>query len=318
MSKGFPVRNTTRKQPLCSAYSFALKVKMTHSQQRNINKLKRDTDSSDVPSFQRFIDDHPKLLVLTGAGISTGSGIPSYRDKTGKWLRREPVQNQEFDRQALVRQRYWARSILGWDLISKASPTAGHYALTRWQEAGRISSLVTQNVDGLHRRAKTRESIDLHGRIDQVHCIECKTLYWREALQGELISNNPELWEYARTSGVDAGPDGDANIDDWEMDKVVVPSCPKCAGVLKPNVVFFGGSVPVARVQSAKTSLKQSDALLVIGSSLMVFSGYRFCKYAKAMNIPIAVINQGVTRADDLLTIKLDMDIQNAMSQLKV
>jgi len=290
---------------------------MNHSEQVNLQNIESSAVSSELASFQSFLDDHPKLLVLTGAGISTGSGIPSYRDKTGKWLRRTPIQNQEFDRQALVRQRYWARSILGWDLVSKASPTAGHCALTRWQKAGRISSLVTQNVDGLHRQAKTRGSIDLHGRIDQVHCMECKALYWRDELQGELISNNPELWEYARSSGVDAGPDGDANIDDWDMEKVVVPSCQKCSGVLKPNVVFFGGNVPAARVQSAKASLKQSDALLVIGSSLMVFSGYRFCKYAKDLDIPIAVINQGMTRADDLLTIKLDMDIQRAMALLK-
>lgn len=291
---------------------------MNRSEQVTLKKNESSSVPGDIASFQNFMNEHPKLLVLTGAGISTGSGIPSYRDKTGKWLRKDPIQNQEFDQQALVRQRYWARSILGWALVSKAMPTAGHFALTRWQEAGRISSLVTQNVDGLHRRAKTRGSIDLHGRIDQVHCVECKTLYWREALQDELIRNNPELWNYAQTNGIDAGPDGDANIDDWEMDKVVVPSCHHCGGVLKPNVVFFGGNVPTARVQSTKTALKQSDALLVIGSSLMVFSGYRFCKYAADLNIPIAVINQGVTRADDLLTIKLDMDIQDAIAQLKV
>ncbi len=272
---------------------------------------------ADFPAMLEFLRKYPRLVVITGAGLSAPSGIPTYRDKDGNWLRRDPIQHQQFIQDENERKRYWARSILGWELVSSAKPNNAHRVLASWERQGRLETLITQNVDGLHRKAGSNNVLDLHGRLDRVQCLSCYHISLRSNLQAQLIESNPELWEYVKTAGIGAGPDGDANVDDWDMNSVICPSCSVCGdNRLKPGVVFYGGTVPKARVGLAKTSIKKADALLIIGSSLQVFSAYRFCKYAHENAKPIAAINLGKTRADDLLNVKLDADIPLALQTL--
>ncbi|NHO85654.1 NAD-dependent protein deacetylase [Pseudoteredinibacter isoporae] len=273
--------------------------------------------SNDIFSMRAFLQKHPRVVVITGAGLSAESGIPTYRDAQGNWLRREPIQHQRFIQELSERQRYWARSMLGWKLVSASQANSAHKSLARWEQEGRIELLISQNVDGLHRKAGSNNVLNLHGRLDRVQCLNCYHIAQREDVQSQLISDNPELWHYVRHAGIDAGPDGDANVDDWDMSQVRCPVCPACGQeALKPDVVFFGGTVPKARVELAKAAIRKADALLIIGSSLMVFSGFRFCKYAQEMNKPMAAINLGMTRADELLDLKLDMDIGEALKAL--
>ena len=271
---------------------------------------------SPLVCMQEFIHRHPKLVVITGAGISTQSGIPSYRNASGTWQRREAIQHQDFLSQSLTRQRYWARSILGWEVVAKAQPNPSHRHLAQWEADGRIIQLVTQNVDGLHRAAGSNNVLELHGRLDRVRCLTCHSYSDRSVIQTQLIQLNPALWHYAQNHHHQAGPDGDAAIDDWPSTDTVCPLCPKCRGTIMPDVVFYGGTVPKARVELVYRNLEQADALLIIGSSLMVFSAYRFCKQAKHIGLPLAVINQGFTRADNLLDCKLEMDCAEALAQL--
>lgn len=272
---------------------------------------------TNLSAMIKFLAENPRLLIITGAGLSASSGIPTYRDKDGNWLRREPIQHQQFIQHESERKRYWARSLLGWKLVSSAKPNIAHRVLAAWEQDGRTESLVTQNVDGLHRRAGSNNVLDLHGRLDRVQCLSCYHISRREALQGQLIESNPELWQYVKTAGLSAGPDGDANVDDWDMETVTCPACPKCGdNILKPSVVFYGGTVPKARVELVKLAIQRADALLIIGSSLQVFSAYRFCKYAHEHSKPIAAINRGKTRADDLLSVKLESEISSAMRAL--
>lgn len=264
----------------------------------------------------RFLTDHAPVWVLTGAGISLASGIPTYRDQAGNWQRNDPIKHQEFMQLERKRQRYWARSMVGWKAVDSARPNAAHRALSRLQKAGLVGRIVTQNVDGLHDRADSTDVIDLHGRMDTVVCMDCGSKSRRADLQHRLERLNPELADYA----AQALPDGDAHIDDYPMDKVKVPDCEPCGGLLKPDVVFFGDNVPRNRVHDAMDSLAASGALLVIGSSLQVLSGYRFCLKAAEDGIPIASINPGRTRADDLLTASWPHNsadlLQSAVSRL--
>lgn len=267
------------------------------------------------PAFKEFaqrIKHYTQLFVLTGAGISAESGIPVYRDRSGKWQRSDPIQHQEFLSQPEKRKRYWARSMVGWRHVSQAKPTAGHLTLANLETTGRLSQLVTQNVDGLHQKAGSTKVIDLHGRLSEVICLDCAQTTSRAALQTRLESLNPDLTNYVAA----LLPDGDVDIDDYDLNKVIVPKCDSCGGILKPEVVFFGDNVPRARVEKATNALDRSDAMLVVGSSLQVFSGYRFCKQAAKSNTPIFCINLGHTRADDLFSAKLDMDAQQALIQL--
>jgi NAD-dependent SIR2 family protein deacetylase len=266
----------------------------------------------DSHALAEFVDRHPRLFVLTGAGCSTESGIPDYRDASGDWKRSPPVNFQPFMRDLAVRQRYWARALIGWQRFGHAQPNRAHVALSRLEKEGRVELLVTQNVDRLHQAAGSANVVDLHGRMDLVRCMECWRLQPRSELQDELISLNPD-W-----AQLDAGlaPDGDADLEGRDFSTFKVPSCSYCAGVLKPDVVFFGESVPRERVDTAMHHLELADAMLVVGSSLMVYSGYRFAQTAAAAGKPIAAVNLGRTRADELITLKIQQPCGEALSSL--
>ncbi|MCB1787878.1 MAG: NAD-dependent protein deacetylase [Gammaproteobacteria bacterium] len=268
----------------------------------------------ELPALQAFLDAHPRLFVLTGAGVSIASGIPGYRDLDGAWQRPPPVQYRDYLDHAHTRRRFWARSLAGWRWFSQARPNAGHTALAAWEAAGRISQLTTQNVDRLHQAAGSRKVIDLHGRLDQVVCLDCGTHHARAAIQHRLVELNPACEAGPAT----IAPDGDAELDTAGLDDFAVPDCPSCGGLLKPDVVFFGEQIPHARVEGAVQALLEADALLVIGSSLMVYSGYRFCRLAAEHRIPSAAINLGRTRADDLLGLKVSARFEDLIDRLDV
>jgi NAD-dependent SIR2 family protein deacetylase len=255
---------------------------------------------------------HSRLFVLTGAGCSTESGIPDYRDADGSWKRAAPVMYQAFVADLEIRRRYWARSLVGWRRLCAARPNDAHHALACLQHRQRVECLVTQNVDRLHQAAGSVEVIDLHGRIDLVRCMSCQVRLPRARLQAELENLNP------RFAALDAptAPDGDADLAALDFSSFQVPPCSLCGGLLKPDVVFFGESVPQHRVHSALLHLMQADAMLVVGSSLMVYSGYRFVQAAAAAGMPIAAVNLGRTRADALLTFKVSQHCSQALAFL--
>ena len=259
-----------------------------------------------------FAQRYPRWFVLTGAGVSTDSGIPGYRDDQGQWQRRAPVTVQEFLRTPAARQRYWARSMVGWPLLAGAHPNAAHRALARLEDARRLRALVTQNVDGLHQRAGSQAVIELHGNVARVVCLSCGASLSREALQRTLEAENPAF----ATAAAAAAPDGDADIEPAGLEDFRVPACTRCGGTLKPDVVFFGEGVPRDRVEAAMRALDEADAMLVVGSSLMVYSGYRFCERAAATGKPIAAINRGRTRADHLFALKVGEPCADALAAL--
>jgi NAD-dependent SIR2 family protein deacetylase len=251
--------------------------------------------------LEQFVRRHPRLLVLSGAGVSTACGIPDYRDEDGDWKRAQPVQYGDFVRHPHVRRRYWARALVGWSRFAAAQPGPAHLALARLEELGHVHHLVTQNVDRLHQRAGSRRVIDLHGRLDRVECLDCRAELPRDRLQQELAARNPGF----RDLEAAVAPDGDALLEGVDFDAFQVPECDRCGGTLKPAVVFFGESVPRDRVADAFARLEESDAVLVVGSSLMIWSGYRFCRAAALSHKPVAAVNLGRTRADDELALKL-------------
>lgn len=263
-----------------------------------------DTSTWAAERLRDWLSAFERVFVLTGAGISTASGIPDYRDADGQWKRTPPVTYQAFTGDPLINARYWARSFIGWPRMAFSQPNDAHRALANWQSGGRLSALLTQNVDGLHERAGARDVIDLHGRIDRVICLDCGSSSARADMQVRLRAANPG-WE-----GLEAAtaPDGDADLDGVDFAQFRVPACGVCGGMLKPDVVFFGENVPRARYESARDRLLDSDALLVIGSSLMVYSGFRFARMAFEHRRPIALLNRGRTRADDLAALKLEAD----------
>lgn len=263
--------------------------------------MNRDIGAGTQEELIEFISRHRRLFVLTGAGCSTASGIPDYRDAEGRQRVRRPVLLQDFLTDTLTRKRYWARSVIGWDRVRTAKPNAAHLALGELESSRRLELLVTQNVDGLHQAAGSRNVVDLHGRLDGVRCMSCNLRIPRAALQRELMQRNPD---FARLDAL-AAPDGDAGLETVDFSVFDVPACAMCGGVLKPDVVFFGERVPKVRVDRAMTSIETADAMLVVGSSLMVYSGYRFAKAMAEAGRPIAAINIGRTRADDLLTLKI-------------
>ena len=243
---------------------------------------------------------HPRVLVLTGAGCSTASGIPDYRDGEGAWKRKPPVQQRDFVESHAVRQRYWARSLVGWRHFAGAAPNAAHHALAELEQAGRVTHLITQNVDGLHQQAGSRAVTDLHGRLDSIECLACGAARPRAGFQAELETRNPE-WR-ALTAGM--APDGDADLEARDFTSFDVPAC-ACGGTLKPAVVFFGDAIPAARSAAALAEVRAAEALLVVGSSLMVWSGYRLVREAAERGTPVAALNLGRTRADALIGLKL-------------
>lgn len=261
-------------------------------------------------ALEAFIARHPRLFVLTGAGCSTDSGIPDYRDADGSWKRTPPVQFQAFMRDELTRRRYWARSLVGWPRFGRARPNPAHHALSRLEHLGHVELLVTQNVDGLHQAAGSAQVVDLHGRLDQVRCMSCQDVTPRSALQDVLTGLNPQ-WVGLHAH---VAPDGDADLEGVDFSAFTVPGCQQCSGVLKPDVTFFGENVPKDRVAAAMQRLHRADALLVVGSSLMVLSGFRFAQAAAAAGIPIAAVNLGRTRADDLLALKIERPCAEALA----
>ncbi len=268
--------------------------------------------NSALDAMTDFVRPRRRLFVLSGAGCSTASGIPDYRDGEGRWKQRMPVTHQAFVSSEQVRQRYWWRSMIGWQRFSQAMPNAAHRALARLENDGWILQLVTQNVDGLHQRAGSRRVIDLHGRLDRVVCLDCGRVASRTRYQAKLEQCNSHI------AGVvgRVGPDGDADVDDANVASVRVPGCPLCGGVVKPDVVFFGDAVPRPRVERVRARIEASDGVLVIGSSLMVFSGYRFVRHALESGKPVAAINLGRTRADAELTLKLEADCGTVLEGL--
>ena len=261
------------------------------------------TDAGDS-RLRRWLARHHRVFALTGAGCSTASGIPDYRDDAGEWKRRPPVMFQAFRSRPEVYARYWARAYAGWPRFTTASPGAAHHALTAWESAGRLLQLVTQNVDRLHQRAGSRTVIDLHGRLDVVVCLGCAERTTRSALQARMAAENPH-W----ASDAAAAPDGDADVADAVIAAFVAPHCERCGGLLKPDVVFFGENVPPDRYAQAREALTRADALLVAGSSLMVYSGFRFVRLAHEAGLPIAIVNRGRTRGDDLAELKVAGDV---------
>ena len=259
-----------------------------------------------------FVDRHEKLFVLTGAGCSTNSGIPDYRDSNGNWKRTQPVNFQAFMSEEHTRRRYWARSLIGWRRFGQARPNDAHHALAKLEANGRCGMLLTQNVDRLHQSAGHRQVIDLHGRLDLVRCMGCGSKMPRDEFQHALGRANAE---WLTLDAADA-PDGDADLEHEDFSSFRVPACEACGGILKPDVVFFGENVPRDIVATAQDHLAQADAMLVVGSSLMVYSGFRFVQAAAQRNIPIAAVNLGRTRADDLLTLKVEERCEAALAFL--
>ncbi len=233
-----------------------------------------------------------RIAVLTGAGCSTESGIPDYRGPETRRRARNPIQYEGFVGDPATRRRYWARAMVGWDRFASAKPNAAHSALAAMEEAGLLTGLITQNVDRLHHRAGSRRVVELHGALAEVICLGCKALSPRVELQRRLAEANP-AWV---SRPAEMAPDGDAEIDPDEHFRVV--GCERCDGPLKPHVVFFGEGVPKDRVQAAWDIVDAADVLLVVGSSLAVYSGYRFVRGAAKRGQPIAMVNLGETRGD--------------------
>lgn len=267
-----------------------------------------------IHSLIEFIKEHPKLFVITGAGISTGSGIPDYRDRNGNWKRQPPIMHQDFINSESVRKRYWARSLIGWRFFGSAKPNASHKLLADLESAGYIQLLVTQNVDGLHQRAGSKKVLDLHGRIDTIRCLDCSSNQPRSEFQSRLERENPHF--SARTIAI--APDGDADLEEVDFSNFVIPGCTDCNGTYMPRVVFYGGSVPKDQIEQAYNELEKSSAVLVIGSSLMVYSAYQFCRHASRKNIPVVAINQGKTRHDGNYCIKVDMPCDSVLEQIAI
>lgn len=268
-------------------------------------------DPRDSHRLLDFFERHRRVVVLTGAGVSVQSGIPTYRDHQGSWLRSDPIQHQAFVSQSAARQRYWGRSMIGWPGVRDARPNDAHRALARLEALGRIELLITQNVDRLHQRAGSSAVVDLHGRLDRVICLACGDGNARETMQHRLERSNPQLLSHPSLPR----PDGDADLEEALVATIRVPDCQLCSGTLMPDVVFFGGSVPRDRVDHCLAAIERADALLVVGSSLKVYSGYRFCRKAAACGRPIAIVNPGITRADELATVKLRADCGPLLAQ---
>ncbi|HEY3623034.1 MAG TPA: NAD-dependent protein deacetylase [Roseiarcus sp.] len=267
---------------------------------------------TECSTLQNFVDRHRRLFVLTGAGCSTRSGIPDYRDAEGQWKRAQPVTYQAFIGEEKIRKRYWARSLIGWRHIRQARPNDAHRALARLEARGRIELLLTQNVDRLHQAAGSTRVIDLHGRIDLVRCIDCERKSPRDDLQDELSRLNADWLDADATEA----PDGDADLEGADFSSFVISSCKRCGGVLKPDVVFFGENVPRDRIDGAFRHLDEADAMLIVGSSLMVYSGFRFVQRAASLGKPMAAVNLGRTRADALLTLKAEQACESALAFL--
>ena len=251
------------------------------------------------------------ILVLTGAGVSTESGIPDYRGE-GK-TERHPMTFDVFMGSEQARARYWARSYVGWSVIANAKPNGSHFALAQAESLGRISHIITQNVDSLHQQAGSKKVTELHGRLDKVVCMSCRTLLDRSKMDLLIEQLNPGI---QKDVSVEFTPDGDAEVE--VSASFITPKCQACTGILKPDVVFFGESVPTERVVSTMEQLERVDALLVAGSSLTVNSGMRFARAANKAGKPIVIVNVGPTKADDIAIAKIEAPTSIALEELLI
>ena len=254
-----------------------------------------------------------RVVALTGAGCSTESGIPDYRGEGTRARARNPIKFDVYVRDAEARARYWARAVLGWPKFSAAPPNTVHRALAQLEHAGLVRALITQNVDRLHQAAGSREVVELHGALAEVHCLDCGALEPRAQLQARLLELNPGWLE--RVESIELAPDGDAELEP-ARGSFRAASCLKCGGVLKPKVVFFGEQVPLPTVERAYALVEQAELLLVLGSSLAVFSGLRFVRRAAKLGIPVAIVTAGPTRGDELATLKIEARLGELLPRL--
>jgi NAD-dependent SIR2 family protein deacetylase len=270
------------------------------------------TDPAGLEALERVVAGG-QVAVLSGAGLSTESGIPDYRGPTGTAARRPaPMTYAEFIGSSVARQRYWARSQLGWTAISTARPNHGHQAVARLQRAGLIDTIVTQNVDGLHTTAGATGVVDLHGRLDRVRCLGCGARTSRADLAGRLEAANTGWRGVAR----ELRPDGDSDVPDEALASFVTVGCAGCGGTLKPDVVFFGENVPGAVVAASNRAIDSAATLLVLGSSLAVFSGRRLVLRAAGQGARVAIVNAGPTRCDGLAAARLDAPLGVTLAAL--
>ncbi len=252
------------------------------------------------------------VMVLSGAGMSTDSGIPDYRGPSGSLRRYTPMSFQTFLSDAAARRRYWARSHLGWRRFAAARPNLGHFMVARLEELGLTTGIVTQNVDGLHQAAGADDVVDLHGRLDRVTCLACKALCSRDDLDRRLREANPSFAADVTATN----PDGDVDLAGNSECEFNVVDCSACGGILKPDVVFFGESVPSVTVEHCYELVESSRLLLVLGSSLTVMSGYRFVKRAVAAGTPVAIVNRGATRGDGDASLIVDAPLADVLPDL--
>lgn len=282
----------------------------------------RDRDTVDASSLRGAIEllRGRRIVALAGAGCSTESGIPDYRGSDAELRKRSPIQYGEFVGRAEARTRYWSRSTIGWPRFSAKRPNPAHDALARLEAAGSVRGIITQNVDGLHHAAGSRRVVELHGSLASVRCLDCAGLTSRDRVQERILAMNPGWIERLerRTSRarLASAPDGDAEIPAWALEGFRVPDCGACGGVLKPDVVLFGENVPKDRVDEAWRLFEEGDALLVLGSSLTVYSGRRFVYRAVRDRVPIVVINIGATRADDVAAVKVEARLGHVLPGL--
>ncbi len=271
------------------------------------------TRGNDVDALRRLIDGK-RVVMLTGAGLSTRSGIPDYRGPETRRRAREPVKFAEYMASEAKRARYWARSAVGWTRFSRAEPNVAHRAIATMQERGVIGAVLTQNVDRLHHRAGSRRVIELHGALEETRCLGCQRIESRHDVQRRILDENPSFTPAA----IALAPDGDADLPEAALAGFRAPTCTACGGALKPNVVFFGESVPRATVEAAMAAFDEAEVLVVVGSSLAVFSGHRFARRAVERGMPIAIVNLGECRADPLATVRVDQDCVDVLPALVV
>jgi len=253
-----------------------------------------------------------RFTVLTGAGVSTDSGIPDYRGPKTKHIARNPVKHDEFVHSVEARQRYWSRASRGYANVGKAFPNSTHKLLAELEAKGRVAGVITQNVDGLHQAGGSKQVIELHGSLHRVCCLACAKTYERDTIQAQINAENPGWIRTAK----EIAPDGDAEVATREQAAFQTPLCRSCRGDLMPDVIFFGGSVPKPRAQMAFDLVTESDGLLVLGSSLTVFSGYRFVRHADKLSLPIGIVTLGETRGDKHALVKVDAPLVEIMQVL--
>lgn len=268
---------------------------------------------SDVGALVEALGARSGVVVLSGAGISTESGIPDYRSPEAQKRVRRPIHGPEFVRSPALRRRYWARAMVGWERFRLARPNAAHVALAELEKHGVVSGLITQNVDRLHQLGGSQRVIELHGALAEVVCLECSAMEDRDAVQARLVALNPRIED----DHVSIAPDGDADLPSELVERFVVPGCASCGGVLKPNVVFFGHNVARPIVERAFRWVDEASALLVVGTSLAVFSGYRFLLRAHERGIPIVIVNRGEVRGEAHARVKIEGSTGDVLVRLR-